>query len=126
MWKEENFLRIAGKRKYFDPSKARKIMSKILNKNVTLSEARKIYAQLEVPGERGRTLVGEAYAQQGARMGALEGQVARKALALSQRVSPDIVLGEVGDINVPISGAYAGTKDKELEDLFNKYESTAP
>ena len=59
-------------------------------------------------------------------MGALEGQVARKALALSQRVSPDIVLGEVGDINVPISGAYAGTKDKELEDLFNKYESTAP
>ena len=126
MWKEENFLRIAGNKKYFDPSKARKIMSKILNKNVTLDEARKIYAQLEVPGERGRTLVGEAYAQQGARMGDLEGQVARKALALSQGVSPDIVLGEVGDIDVPISGAYAGTKDKELEDLFNRYESTAP
>ena len=59
--------------------------------------------------------------------------VGRGALNIAAigRGSPTALAFE--DVDIPISGVYAGTQptatdttDRELEDLFNSYESTAP
>ena len=128
MWKEENFMWISKdkKRKIFNARKAKQTLSKILNRNVTEKEARKIYEQLETVF--GRTMVkAKEVIGEGTRA------VGRGALNIAAigRGSPTALAFE--DVDIPISGVYAGTQptatdttDRELEDLFNSYESTAP
>ena len=128
MWKEENFMWISKdkKRKIFNARKAKQTLSKILNRNVTEKEARKIYEQLETVF--GKTMVkAKDVIGEGARA------VGRGALNIAAigRGSPTALSFE--DVAIPISGAYAGTQptatdatDRELDDLFNRYESTAP
>ena len=114
LWKDENFMWISKdkKRKIFNARKAKQTLSKILNRNVTEKEARKIYEQLE-------TVYGRAMAKAKDVIGEGAVAVGRGALNIAAvgRGSPTAISFE--GVDIPISGAYASPQDAveaELQD----------
>ena len=114
LWKDENFMWISKdkKRKIFNVRKAKQTLSKILNRNVTEKQARKIYEQLE-------TVYGRAMAKAKDVIGEGAVAVGRGALNIAAvgRGSPTAISFE--GVDIPISGAYASPQDAveaELQD----------
>ena len=117
LWKDENFMWISKdkKRKIFNARKAKQTLSKILNRNVTEKEARKIYEQLETVF--GKTMVkAKDVIGEGARA------VGRGALNIAAigRGSPTALAFE--DVDIPISGVYASPQDAAEAQLQNQQD----
>jgi len=117
MWKEENFMWISKdkKRKIFNARKAKQTLSKILNRNVTEKEARKIYEQLETV--YGRTM---AKAKKAIGQGlSVAGKGALGLTAIGRGVPPSIAFG---DVDIPMSEAYASPQDAAEAQLQNQQD----
>jgi hypothetical protein len=124
LWKDENFMWISKdkKRKIFNARKAKQTLSKILNRNVTEKEAKKIYTQLETV--YGKTVAQAKkildkrhyYAYKGAEA------IGRGALDIAAigRGSPMSTAFE--DVDIPISGAFASPLDAAEAQLQNQQD----
>ena len=117
LWKDENFMWISKdkKRKIFNARKAKQTLSKILNRNVTEKEARKIYEQLETV--YGRTMV-KAKDVIGEGLSAV-GKGALGMTAVGRGVPPSIAFG---DVDIPMSEAYASPQDAAEAQLQNQQD----
>ena len=117
LWKDENFMWISKdkKRKIFNARKAKQTLSKILNRNVTEKEARKIYEQLE-------TVYGRTMAKAKDVNGEGLSDVGKGALgmtAVGRGVPPSIA---IGDVDIPMSEAYASPQDAAEAQLQNQQD----
>ena len=117
LWKDENFMWISKdkKRKIFNARKAKQTLSKILNRNVTEKEARKIYEQLE-------TVYGRTMAKAKDVIGEGLSAVGKGALgmtAVGRGVPPSIAFG---DVDIPMSEAYASPQDAAEAQLQNQQD----
>ena len=117
LWKDENFMWISKdkKRKIFNARKAKQTLSKILNRNVTEKQARKIYEQLE-------TFYGKTMAKAKDVIGEGARAVGRGALNIAAigRGSPTALAFE--DVDIPISGVYASPQDAAEAQLQNQQD----
>jgi hypothetical protein len=117
LWKDENFMWISKdkKRKIFNARKAKQTLSKILNRNITEKEARKIYEQLETV--YGRTM---AKAKKAIGQGlSVAGKGALGLTAIGRGVPPSIAFG---DVDIPMSEAYASPQDAAEAQLQNQQD----
>ena len=117
LWKDENFMWISKdkKRKIFNVRKAKQTLSKILNRNVTEKQARKIYEQLE-------TVYGRTMAKAKDVIGEGLSAVGKGALgmtAVGRGVPPSIAFG---DVDIPMSEAYASPQDAAEAQLQNQQD----
>ena len=119
LWKDENFMWISKdkERKIFNARKAKQTLSKILNRNVTEKEARKIYEQLETVFGRTMVKAKEAIGE-GARA---IGRGALGVAAVGRGTPPSIAFGGV-DIDIPMSEALASPQDSIDAQLQNQQD----